>query len=717
MKNSIRKLVLAMSIGILAAGSTLYAQPQNDGLDDTYDTSIEAQDAEVPDLPDVTADTIEAEILPSGVYADSVSYAAFDLTVYDGSFRNQLTAVEASFYDDIAGIENPETHLKDNQVDLSTVVEEDGLYTAKECNSGAYKNSEIYQQLFAQVMRAMDAYVRDDVNLYWCNAFGAGIRVHFTRADNPEDTSVYYYKVTYTMFWYFTAYYSDIIAEMPETEAALNELREEISAKLLENPSRYQIIMAIQDSIAELVSYPSADLSQQYYHTITGALLEQYGHQVVCEGYSRLFSILCNDYDIPVMNVEGYSYTGSSLDHMWNYVQMEDGAWYLIDLTWNDAGESAYTTWNLKGSRNTIAAGNHIPAGRLFYSREYENFTLPVLSEKPYTDTLSANCSHSDSAWVTVKPFCTEDGKEALICQTCGTILQKRERAAAGHSWGQYVVKKAATGQSEGLEERTCSRCGATEQRTIKKLTQKQMVEAYVTRLYTLVLGRKPDANGLNAWVSQLMNGNNTGAEAAQGFIFSNEYLKKNTSNADYVEMLYNTMMGRTSDAAGKAAWVKQLDNGCTRLGIMAGFVGSDEFSKICASYGIQRGTITSTAVTDQNPDVTAFVCRMYTVVLGRNYDPNGLDAWTAKLLKREIGGGELSMGFFHSQEFLSKAVSDRNFVTICYRTYLNREPDAAGLESWLVRLNAGDSRDQILDGFIYSIEYGELCTSYGINR
>lgn len=114
-------------------------------------------------------------------------------------------------------------------MDLSTVVEEDGLYTAKECNSGAYKNSEIYQQLFAQVMRAMDAYIRDDVNLYWCNAFGAGIRVHFTQADNPEDTSVYYYKVTYTMFWYFTAYYSDIIAEMPETEFALNELRKEIS--------------------------------------------------------------------------------------------------------------------------------------------------------------------------------------------------------------------------------------------------------------------------------------------------------------------------------------------------------------------------------------------------------------------------------------------------------------------------------------------------------
>ena len=794
MKKYLKNLCLMLCVGILVLNSVAYAEVDDDI---TYHTDAEEQGS-LQELPDVTADTIEAEILPSGIHVEGVSYAAFQAEAYDGSFRNQLTPLEASFYDDIAGIEDPQTHLKENSVDLSTVVQEEGLYTTKECNSGKYKESEIYKNLFAQVMRAMDAYIRDDVNLYWCNAFGAGIRVHFDHVENPEDPSGYYYQVSYTIFWYFTAYYEDIIAEMPETEAALNELRAETAAKLLANPNRYQIILAIQDSIAELVSYPSTNLSAQYYHTITGALLDKYGHQVVCEGYSRLFSILCHDYEIPVMNVEGYSYSGGSLDHMWNYVQMEDGKWYLIDLTWNDDGEIARTTWNLRGGNTTIASGNHVPAGRLFYSREYEKFTLPVLADSTYTDELSANCKHTDGEWVTVKEAGETEGKEALICQTCGSILQKRaipatcdnghswgeyvkikeatctedgieertcskcgakeERAiaATGHDWSAYVVKKAATCTEDGIEERTCSKCGAKEekaiaatghnwsgyvvkkaatgkttgveestcrncgevrQRIIPKLTQKQMVEAYVTRLYTLVLNRKPDNNGLNAWVSQLMNGNNTGAEAAQGFIFSDEYLNKKVSNAEYVEMLYNTMMGRKSDAAGKAAWVKQLDNGCTRLGIMAGFVGSREFSEICNEYGILRGDITSDAVTDQNPDVTAFVCRMYTVVLGRNYDPNGLNAWTAKLLNRELGGGELSMGFFHSQEFLLKAVSDRNFVTICYRTYLNREPDAAGLESWLVRLQAGDSRDQILDGFIYSIEYGELCASYGINR
>ena len=51
MKNSIRKLVLAMSIGILAAGSTLYAQPQNDGLDAVSYTHLDVCKRQVPGRP------------------------------------------------------------------------------------------------------------------------------------------------------------------------------------------------------------------------------------------------------------------------------------------------------------------------------------------------------------------------------------------------------------------------------------------------------------------------------------------------------------------------------------------------------------------------------------------------------------------------------------------------------------------------------------------
>ena len=59
----------------------------------------------------------------------------------------------------------------------------------------------------------------------------------------------------------------------------------------------------------------------------------------------------------------------------------------------------------------------------------------------------------------------------------------------------------------------------------------------------------------------------------------------------------------------------------------------------------------------------------------------------------------------------------NREFVTICYKTYLNREPDQAGLNAWVKLMNQGSSADEILNGFINSQEFGKLCASYGIEK
>ena len=65
--------------------------------------------------------------------------------------------------------------------------------------------------------------------------------------------------------------------------------------------------------------------------------------------------------------------------------------------------------------------------------------------------------------------------------------------------------------------------------------------EGFVSRLYQLVLGRQPDTGGLNAWTNQLVSGQATGAQVANGFIYSTELKGRNLSNSDYVEMLYQT--------------------------------------------------------------------------------------------------------------------------------------------------------------------------------
>lgn len=135
-------------------------------------------------------------------------------------------------------------------------------------------------------------------------------------------------------------------------------------------------------------------------------------------------------------------------------------------------------------------------------------------------------------------------------------------------------------------------------------------VTAFVRRLYTKVLNRQPDKNGLNDWVSQLKNRTKTGAEVAQGFICSQELYKRNLSNSAYVEMLYETFFDRASDKGGKTYWMNQLSTGMSRNYVFRGFANSAEFQKICDKYNITRGTIVLKDPMDQNEGITKFVYR-----------------------------------------------------------------------------------------------------------
>ena len=120
-----------------------------------------------------------------------------------------------------------------------------------------------------------------------------------------------------------------------------------------------------------------------------------------------------------------------------------------------------------------------------------------------------------------------------------------------------------------------------------------------------------------------------------------------------------------------------------------------------------------SNEIADQNDMATSFVSRLYTQVLGRKWDRDGLNAWTAQLVNHETGAGQLSKGFFFSQELLKKNLTSREFVTLCYRTYLDRNPDQAGLDAWVKLMNEGSSMEEIpvylFTGF--SGIYEHVCT------
>ena len=236
---------------------------------------------------------------------------------------------------------------------------------------------------------------------------------------------------------------------------------------------------------------------------------------------------------------------------------------------------------------------------------------------------------------------------------------------------------------------------------------------AFVTRFYQTCLGRNPDPAGLEAWVNALLDGSLTGSDVAYGFVFSQEFVNKNTTDQEYLQVLYEAFFNRKPDLAGLQGWLEVMQNGASREDILNGFIYAQEFAELCDGYGIKAydGHITRA----QREAVEAFVTRFYQLCLGRDPDAAGLEGWANDLLNQVRAGADVAKGFIYSQEFLSKNTSNSEYLQILYEAFFDRDPDPAGWDVWLAELNAGKDRGEVLDGFIYSTEFTNLCSEYGI--
>ena len=115
----------------------------------------------------------------------------------------------------------------------------------------------------------------------------------------------------------------------------------------------------------------------------------------------------------------------------------------------------------------------------------------------------------------------------------------------------------------------------------------------FATRLYTCCLGRDPEPDGLNYWGLALTNLEKTGCEAAGFFFTGAEFEGLGTSNEEYVKRLYKTFMDRTPAADEVKYWVGQIKSATmNRKAVLQFFGQCEEFTNICAKYGIDRGTI-----------------------------------------------------------------------------------------------------------------------------
>lgn len=136
-----------------------------------------------------------------------------------------------------------------------------------------------------------------------------------------------------------------------------------------------------------------------------------------------------------------------------------------------------------------------------------------------------------------------------------------------------------------------------------------------IVRLYYSYFLRIPDTPGLKFWLQQLRLGNWNLIGISNFFAISAEFQQRYGSldNIQFVNLIYQNILGRPADAGGLAIWVAELDSGRRSRGqVMLDFSESPE--------------------NKANTKVRAKVIALYALFLGRDVGQAELDSWLAEL-------------------------------------------------------------------------------------
>ncbi|MBO7450381.1 MAG: DUF4214 domain-containing protein [Clostridiales bacterium] len=290
---------------------------------------------------------------------------------------------------------------------------------------------------------------------------------------------------------------------------------------------------------------------------------------------------------------------------------------------------------------------------------------------------------------------------------TVGAHLEKGKKYAISVS----IVK----GSRETYEFRICKKVAVND--NVSDNSSSKFGD-FVERLYVVALGRPSEKEGKDYWCHHVGNGDLTGAQCTKQFLLSDEFKARNLNDSEFVKVLYKTFFNRNAedDPNGYEFWLNSLKTS-GRDNVVNGFINSEEWNDLCAFYGVRSGAVLP-KTTKASSNATAFATRLYTECLGRAPEQEGLDYWSLGLTNQELTGTQAARAFFYCDEFLSFNLSNEEYLTRLYKTFMGREPDTEGYEYWLdVLIYGGASKDEIFDYFASCQEFTQICKDYDIIR
>lgn len=300
--------------------------------------------------------------------------------------------------------------------------------------------------------------------------------------------------------------------------AAAASCIENVSDIINENKEKadYEKLLAYMNKICSLTSYnsvaadnPNADYGNpwQMIYVFDG----DPDTNVVCEGYSKAFQYLCDKSDFRDDGIECHTVTGvTSGLHMWNVVRMDDGRYYIADITNCDTGSTGnpnylflsgcnagdmYNGYTYKRNYSGITYKYDQRTKDLYSDEELSNPSIGYLDYKEIdnwedpeyewaedfttitatrtgTSSTNQNKQYVDRevrhvvSEVKTPATCTEEGAGAYVAKFFYTGFEEQDEdfviPETGHMWNSGVETTPAKEGAEGIRTFTCARCNQT---------------------------------------------------------------------------------------------------------------------------------------------------------------------------------------------------------------------------------------------------------------
>ena len=153
----------------------------------------------------------------------------------------------------------------------------------------------------------------------------------------------------------------------------------------------FRLLKAAHDYLCRTLTYDRS--GGAYIYNAGSVFLSDVAKKAVCEGYAEAFKVLCDRLGIPCALVCGTAAnpSGGQENHKWNAVML-DGAWYLVDVTWDDQTDAIRSTYFLAGLEawgffDTIDAERTADP---HFALDTFAFALPEISSETHPDAAAA---------------------------------------------------------------------------------------------------------------------------------------------------------------------------------------------------------------------------------------------------------------------------------------------------------------------------------------